>query len=77
MHTGKPGFKHREKRPDLRVEYIHIGALLGYVLDVVIGAVLGLDIDIAAKGAVIRALNKVLWIQNDLFARHYLVAAEE
>ena len=34
MHTGKPGFKHREKRPELRVEYIHIGALLGYVLNV-------------------------------------------
>jgi len=23
MHTGKPGFKHREKKPELRVEYIH------------------------------------------------------
>lgn len=39
MHTGLPGFKHREKRPELRVEYIHMSVLLGYVVDIVVGAV--------------------------------------
>lgn len=29
MHTGLPGFKHREKKPELRVEYIHMSLLLG------------------------------------------------
>jgi Protoglobin len=29
MHTGMPGLKYREKLPGLRVEYIHIGMLLG------------------------------------------------
>jgi hypothetical protein len=77
MHTGKPGFKHREKKPELRVEFIHIGALLGYVLGVVIGATLEMDIDLKMKGLVIKALNKVLWIQNDLFARHYIAAGGE
>jgi hypothetical protein len=73
MHTGKPGFKHREKRPDLRVEYIHMGALLGYVVDIVVGAVMEMsEIDNGKKSRVIRALNKVVWIQNDLFARHYI-----
>jgi len=73
MHTGKPGFKHREKRPDLRVEYIHMGALLGYVVDIVVGAVMEMsEIDNGMKSRVIRALNKVIWIQNDLFARHYI-----
>jgi hypothetical protein len=73
MHTGKPGFKHREKRPDLRVEYIHMGALLGYVVDIVVRAVMEMDvIDTQMKSRVIRALNKVVWIQNDLFARHYI-----
>jgi len=73
MHTGKPGFKHREKRPDLRVEYIHMGALLGYVVDIVVGAVMEMNvIDTQMKSRVIRALNKVVWIQNDLFARHYI-----
>jgi hypothetical protein len=76
MHTGKSGFKHRGKKPELRVEYIHIGALLGYVLNVVIGAVMALDIDIDTKSKIILALNKVLWIQNDLFARHYIDAGE-
>jgi hypothetical protein len=76
MHTGKPGFKHRAKRPDLRVEYIHMGALLGYVVDIVVGAVMEMEIDNVMKGRVIRALNKVVWIQNDLFARHYLPKSE-
>jgi len=78
MHTGKPGFKHREKRPELKVEYIHMGALLGYVVDLVVGAVMEMDvIDTQMKSRVIRALNKVIWIQNDLFTRHYIAGGEE
>lgn len=74
MHTGVPGFKHREKRPELRVEYVHMGLLLGYVEDVVVESVLGMDgVDAETKGKVARAFNKLLWIQNDLFARHYVV----
>ncbi len=75
MHTGLPGFKHRKNRPELRVEYIHMGALLGYVVDIVIGAMMGMDdavVDMVTKTRVLKALNKVVWIQNDLFARHYL-----
>jgi len=78
MHTGQPGFKHRVKRPELRVEYIHMGALLGYVVDIVVGAVMSMDvIDNDMKCKVIRALNKVVWIQNDLMARHYLAKGGE
>lgn len=74
MHTGVPGFKHRAKRPELRVEYVHMGLLLGYVEDVVVKSVLGMDgVDAETKGKVARAFNKLLWIQNDLFARHYVV----
>ena len=73
MHTGHPGFKHRESRPDLRVEYIHMGVLLGHVISIVVGAVMDMDdVPNPTKKAVILALNKVLWIQNDLFARHYI-----
>lgn len=72
MHTGLPGFKHRAHKPELRVEYIHMSVLLGYVVDIVVGAVFEMDIDNLMKARVIRALNKVVWIQNDLFARHYL-----
>jgi hypothetical protein len=77
MHTGKPGFKHRAKKPELRVEYIHMAALLGHVVDIVVGAVVEMsEIDNVMKSRVIRALNKVIWIQNDLFARHYIGSAE-
>lgn len=77
MHTGLPGFKHREKKPELRVEYIHMSVLLGYVVDIVVGAVMEMEIENVMKSRVIRALNKVVWIQNDLFARHYLPKAGE
>lgn len=50
-----------------------MGALLGYVVDIVIGAVMGMDeVDNVMKSRVIRALNKVVWIQNDLMSRHYV-----
>ncbi|KAI9703004.1 MAG: hypothetical protein M1820_005995 [Bogoriella megaspora] len=77
MHTGEPGFKHREKRPELRVEYVHMGALLAYVEDLVVGAVMGADrFEVQEKVEMVRAWNKLLWIQNDLFARHYVVDRE-
>ena len=73
-HTGVAGFAHRAKRPELRVEYMHLGLLLGYVEDVVVGAVMGMEgIDLEIKGNVVRAWNKLLWLQNDLFARRYVV----
>jgi len=73
MHTGRPGFEHRQNRPDLKVDYLHMGALLGYVVDLVIGAVMKEEsLDDETKMKVMQAFNKVLWIQNDLFARHYV-----
>ncbi|KAF9040834.1 Protoglobin-domain-containing protein [Panaeolus papilionaceus] len=74
MHTGtSPGFLHRAKKPALRVEYIHCGILLGYVEDILVDAVINHpDLDLTTKSAVIRAANKIIWIQNDLFARHYV-----
>ncbi|EFQ97995.1 hypothetical protein MGYG_01031 [Nannizzia gypsea CBS 118893] len=77
MHTGKPGFKHREKRPELRVEVMHMSLLLGFVEDIVLQATMGAeDLDIQTKTKVIRAFNKVLWIQNDLFQKHYVSKIE-
>jgi hypothetical protein len=73
MHTGEPGFAHRAKRPGLRVEYVHMGLLLGYVVDLLLGAVIEHpDLDDKTKSRVLRAFNKILWIQNDLFALHYV-----
>ncbi|KAG6809596.1 hypothetical protein H0H92_015616 [Tricholoma furcatifolium] len=73
MHTGVAGFAHRAKKPGLRVEYIHCAALLGFVEDVLLNVVVSHpDLDVETKVAVTRAVNKLLWIQNDLFARHYM-----
>ena len=56
----------RKKKPGLRVEYIHIGILLGYVMDTLLGAVIAHpELDTETKSAVLRAFNKVIWIQND------------
>ncbi|KAG6879891.1 hypothetical protein C0992_010244, partial [Termitomyces sp. T32_za158] len=59
MHTGEAGFKHREKKPGLRVEYIHCSILMGYVEDILVNAVATHpDLDLDTKTAVIRAVNK-------------------
>lgn len=50
-----------------------MGALLGYVEDIVVGVVMEMEgVDAVVKMRVMRAFNKVLWIQNDLCARHYM-----
>jgi hypothetical protein len=73
MHTGRAGFSHRITKPSLRVEYIHCAILLGYVEDILVNAVITHpDLDLDTKNAVARAVNKIVWIQNDLFARHYI-----
>ncbi|EAU83711.1 hypothetical protein CC1G_05615 [Coprinopsis cinerea okayama7 len=73
MHTGEAGFSYRQNKPSLRVEYIQCAILLGYVEDILVNAVLTHpDLDDATKLVVMRAFNKLIWIQNDLFARHYI-----
>ncbi|KAI5302859.1 hypothetical protein KEM56_000275 [Ascosphaera pollenicola] len=72
MHTGAAGFKHREKRPELYVEMQQCGLLLGWVVDILIQFVMGLDIIDNEKTKVLVAFNKLMWLQNDLFLRHYV-----
>lgn len=73
MHTGQPGFAHRAKRPELRVEVQHCSLLLGCVLDMVLQEVMNADqLENETKMKTLKALNKLIWIQNDLFQRHYV-----
>eukprot|EP00126_Sphaerothecum_destruens_P005891 Sdes_comp19098_c0_seq1m9758 len=60
----------------INVDYIHCNALLGYVHDILNGAIMDLKIDNATKKDTICAFSKLLWIQNDLFARHYTCDAD-
>jgi hypothetical protein len=74
MHTGR-GWG---KRHPLTVEYVHIGACLGYIQDCLFEAILSHPrLKIERKIAITRALGKVLWIQNDLFAKWYVRDGEE
>ena len=72
MHTGI-GRAH-----PLHIEYIHVGATLAIIQDVLTEAILSHPrLHIARKIAIIKALGKVIWIQNDLFAKWYVHDGEE
>ncbi|PYH40224.1 protoglobin family protein [Aspergillus saccharolyticus JOP 1030-1] len=72
MHVGK------DRMLAFHVEYIHIGACLGYIQDIILEAVFGHpQLTLAFKMALVKALNKVIWIQNDLFARWQVRDGEE
>ncbi|KAK4703628.1 hypothetical protein P7C70_g2589, partial [Phenoliferia sp. Uapishka_3] len=80
MHTGMPGFKHRANKEPLKVDLQALSLTLGWVVDVVLTIVLGFPKSVLSTGqktAVCRAFNKIIWIQQDLFARHYTRTDEE
>ena len=66
IHTPKAG------NPAINVPVVQINALFGFVNDALIATIQGLDIAQEKKTAMIRAFTKLLWIQADLFVRHYV-----
>ncbi|KAM0748005.1 hypothetical protein T439DRAFT_305175 [Meredithblackwellia eburnea MCA 4105] len=80
MHTGAPSFKHRVNKEPLKVDLQALSLTLGWVMDVVITIVLNFPRGVISRtqqAAVVRAFNKLIWIQQDLFARHYTRTDEE
>jgi hypothetical protein len=72
MHSGQA------RMSPLNIEYIHLGACLGYIQDIWIEAMLSHPhLSLRRKIALVRAVNKILWIQNDLFARYHSSDGEE
>lgn len=72
MHVG------RGREHPLHVEYVHIGACLAFIQDTLTEALLSHPrIKMDRKIALIKALGKVIWIQNDLFAKWYVRDGEE
>jgi len=72
MHVGR-GRKH-----PLHVEYIHIGVCMGFIHDILIEEILThprLKLD--RKIAIVKAVGKVVWIQNDLFAKWHVRDGDE
>lgn len=72
MHCGQ------ERLAPLNIEYIHIGACLGYISDIFLEALMcHPQLSMRRKLALVRALNKIIWIQNDLFAKWHVRDGEE
>ena len=66
------------RKHPLHIEYIHIGACLGFIQDVVFEAILSHPrLRMEQKVMIVKALGKVLWIQNDLFAKWYVRDGDE
>ncbi|KAG2227643.1 hypothetical protein INT45_004684 [Circinella minor] len=68
IHTDTP-----QKKSKINVDYIHINALLGYVETTLVGGILSLKLAEEEQLAALAAFNKLLWIQNDYFAKYYCI----
>ncbi|KAK1231457.1 hypothetical protein PQX77_005437 [Marasmius sp. AFHP31] len=77
MHTGASPFKHQQALgiPPLNVPYRDCALMLGHVLEVLQTAVFSIPeskLSLQKRITAVNAINKVIWIQNDLFSRHYI-----
>ncbi|KAL4242327.1 Globin-sensor domain-containing protein [Abortiporus biennis] len=77
MHTGVSPFKHQKTMgiKPLNVPYRDCAITLGLVQNILNTAILQVPEDvlpIQVKSDAISAIGKVIWIQNDLFSRHYI-----
>ena len=70
IHTPLAGSK------EIDVPLVQMNALLGLLSDSLISSIMGLNMDEQAKIGILRAINKLLWIQNDLISRHYRANGE-
>ncbi|CAF0735902.1 unnamed protein product [Adineta ricciae] len=72
MHTNQAG------STSINVDYIHINLLLGYLEHLLIDVLWKAEnLDDATKLAMVTAINKLFWIQNDFFTMHYLLKTKE
>ena len=65
IHTPKAG------SPMLDVPLVQMDALMGFVSDAILSTLMESDIERKDLFQMIRAFNKLLWLQNDLIVRHY------
>ncbi|CAF2273236.1 unnamed protein product [Rotaria magnacalcarata] len=66
MHANKSG------AGSINVDYIHINALFGFIEHLLVDKLWNMDgIDDKKKHDMIIAVNKLFWIQNDIFSMQY------
>lgn len=56
---------------EIDVPLVQMNALMGFLSDILLGAVLTMPTDDQSRRDAIRAISKFLWIQNDFITRHY------
>ena len=67
IHTNQAG------SASINVDYIHINALLGHLEHLLIDVLFHAEnLDNKTRQAMVLAINKFFWIQNDFFTMHYL-----
>ena len=74
-HTGSAdsGLRWRSKKASFLVDYREINLLLGWVENAVIDIIMTLDmLELNTKVKLVKTFNKFWWLQNDLFAKHYV-----
>ncbi|GAB7360725.1 hypothetical protein MBLNU230_g0601t1 [Neophaeotheca triangularis] len=79
-YLDKVGYMHvgRGRRNPLHVDYLFLGACLGFIQDSMTEAILSHPrLDLQEKIAIVKAIGKVIWIQNDLLARWHTGDAKE
>ncbi|KAJ3239029.1 hypothetical protein HDU78_003067 [Chytriomyces hyalinus] len=73
--VGKMHTTTADKKSTINVEYVHVNALFGWLHAFLVETLNGLpelQADPSARGKVLGALSKILWIQNDFFAMYYV-----
>lgn len=70
MHTPSHG------NPYIDIPIVQINALMGFIADAFHAAIFSLNLDRETEMRTLRAFSKLLWIQNDLFSRHYVRASD-
>ncbi|CAF2439548.1 unnamed protein product [Rotaria sp. Silwood2] len=72
MHTNQSGLT------SINVDYIHINILFGYLEHLLIEIILNIEnVDNINKHAMIIAVNKLFWLQNDFFSMHFITGSKE
>lgn len=69
IHTAKAG------NPHIHVPIVQIGALFGFVNDALTATIQSLPLPQADRDRTVRAFTKLLWLQSDLFVKHYVAHA--
>lgn len=72
MHCG------RGRMNPLNIEYMHLGICLGFIQDIFTEALMSHPrLSIQRKVSLVRAIGKIIWIQNDLFAKWFVRDGDE